>query len=454
MPVVLSQRLSLQPVSIDESFGGESFDGPLRQERAPNPASEQKSAPMSTWRRFACPVAIILTGLLATAFCSAAVYFQLVDPQTTLMCLQYHSTTFVVAFGFAILGCVIGRQFRIEGPKVDRLGPYKLIKLIGQGGMGEVYLAEHELLKRRCAVKLIRSDKASNRKMLARFEREVKATAQLTHWNTVQVYDYGRTANGTFYYSMEYLQGLNLRQLVEEYGPLPPGRVVFILRQLCGALHEAATFGLVHRDIKPSNIFLTERGQMFDIAKLLDFGLVRPASFGTCPIRNVSKQLQGSPRFMCPEQAQGQKPDCRGDLYSLACVAYFLLAGRTPFEDENPVFLVVAHTTTPAPTFEEIGVNVPADLADIIMTCLKKKPEDRIQSPRELFEVLDRCQCAGDWSWSQAEHWWFDHPEETQHQPGDSEGASTKSSRTDSAAGSDPDVTYVCAGEGRDDSHG
>ena len=373
MTTGLSHHNFLRPVSIDESIGGESFDGPMRNIEAPSPPQMHTHTPIRTRRQILCPLAISGAGLLAVTVCVAAVKLGLLEPQTTLMFLQYHSTTLAVAFGFAIFGCAINRQLAKEVPKGDHLGPYKLIKLIGKGGMGEVYLAEHELLKRRCAVKVIRSDKASNRKMLARFEREVKATAQLTHWNTVQVYDYGRTSNGTFYYSMEYLQGLNLRQLVEDHGPLPPGRVIFILRQLCGALHEAATFGLVHRDIKPSNIFLTERGQMFDVAKLLDFGLVRPASFGTCPIRNVSKQLQGSPRFMCPEQAQGQKPDCRGDLYSLACVAYYLLAGRTPFEDENPVFLVVAHTTTPAPTFEEIGVKVPADLADIIMTCLKKK---------------------------------------------------------------------------------
>jgi eukaryotic-like serine/threonine-protein kinase len=452
MSVVSSQQRSLRPVSIDESFGGESFDGPLRDARASSPLFRQKHSLRLTWRQIVYPVAIIGVGLLAAAICSAAVQVGLIDPQSTLIILKHHSTTIVVAFGFAIFGCAINRQLGKDLPGVDHLGPYKLIKLIGQGGMGEVYLAEHELLKRRCAVKVIRSDKASNRKMLARFEREVKATAQLTHWNTVQVYDYGRTSNGTFYYSMEYLRGLNLRQLVEDHGPLPPCRVIFILRQLCGALHEAATFGLVHRDIKPSNIFLTERGQMFDVAKLLDFGLVRPASFGTCPIRNVSKQLQGSPRFMCPEQAQGQKPDCRGDLYSLACVAYFLLAGRTPFEDENPIFLVVAHTTTPAPTFEEIGVHVPADLAHIIMTCLRKKPEERLQSPRALLEALEFCECAGDWSWSKAEHWWFDHPEETHHQPGESEGASTKSAPTDSAVGSDPDVTFVCEGEQRDDS--
>ena len=145
----------------------------------------------------------------------------------------------VIGFGIAIYGCVIYRQLQRRIHDQVQLGPYTLHELIGSGGMGDVYLAEHRLLKRKCAVKLIRRDRASDRRMLARFEREVKATAQLTHWNTVQVYDYGRTSNGTFYYAMEYLQGLNLRQLVEQFGPQSPARTIYILRQLCSALHEA-----------------------------------------------------------------------------------------------------------------------------------------------------------------------------------------------------------------------
>jgi serine/threonine-protein kinase len=310
--------------------------------------------------------------------------------------------------------------------------------------MGDVYLAEHQLLKRKCAVKLIRRDKAADRRMLARFEREVKATAQLTHWNTIQVYDYGSTPDGIFYYSMEYLQGLNLRQVVDQYGPLPPGRVIFILRQLCGALHEASGVGLVHRDIKPSNIFLAERGQLFDVAKLLDFGLVRPATLGTCPIRNVSRELQGSPRFMCPEQAQGQKPDFRGDLYSLACVAYFLLSGRGPFEDDNPVMLVVAHANFPAPRLSEIGVEIPSDLEDIVMKCLNKKPEERFQSARELQQALETCKSANEWSWDDAEKWWH---EKSRKQRTEND-MPTPSPLDDHVVkpGSilDPDPTYVC----------
>lgn len=358
--------------------------------------------------------------------------------------LVRHTATILVGFGCVFYLCHLNRDLYRRIQQQEQLGPYRLFQLIGSGGMGDVYLGEHQLLKRRCAVKLIRKDKAADRKMLARFEREVKATAKLTHWNTVQVYDYGRTADGVFYYAMEYLEGLNLRQLVDRYGPLPPGRVVFVLRQICGALHESGMHGLIHRDIKPSNIFLAERGQMYDVAKLLDFGLVLPASMGNVGIRSVSTQLQGSPRFMCPEQAQGLKPDIRGDLYSLACVAYFLLTGRAPFEDDNPVMLVVAHATATPPTFQELGVSVPEDLSDIILRCLHKKPECRFGSARELQEALDACPCASEWSWKDAEKWWKSHPDHASAGAGDHTAVSSETHPTPGTPFQDPDQTFVC----------
>ncbi|HQZ68024.1 MAG TPA: serine/threonine-protein kinase [Planctomycetaceae bacterium] len=329
-----------------------------------------------------------------------------------------NAATLFVGLGVATWGCILNRHLQRKIHDQKQLGPYTLLRLIGSGGMGDVYLAEHQLLKRRCAVKLIRKDRAADRRTLERFEREVQFTAQLTHWNTVQVYDYGRTTNGTFYYAMEYLQGLNLRQLVEQFGQQPPGRVVYILRQLCGALHEAYASGLVHRDIKPSNIFLAERGNMHDVAKLLDFGLVRNASLGSNSIRRVDGRLQGSPRFMCPEQACGQKPDSRGDLYSLAVVGYYLLTGRTPFEDDNPIFLVLAHATVPAPVVHDMGIEVPQDLSDIIMKCLSKNPDDRFQNPRELLAALEQCACATDWTWRDAERWWTQNSNPPQHDKG------------------------------------
>lgn len=289
---------------------------------------------------------------------------------------------------------------------IDRLGPYLLKTRIGSGGMGDVFLAEHQLMKRRCAVKLIHSDRARDQEMRESFEREAKATAQLTHWNTVEVYDYGTSDDGRFYYVMEYLDGVNLAEFVQQFGPMSPCRVAYILKQLCNALYEAECIGLVHRDIKPSNIFLTQRGRSFDVAKLLDFGLVHAACRNEEEPSAPQSRLRGSPAFMCPEQALGQTPDSRGDLYSLGCVAYHLLTGHPPFVEENPIMLIVAHATTDVPGLSEIDADVPKDLASVIMKCLARKPEERFQSARQLLEALELCDCSEDWSWRRAEIWW------------------------------------------------
>ncbi|MFN8706916.1 MAG: serine/threonine protein kinase [Planctomyces sp.] len=356
-----------------------------------------------------------------------------------------------IAAGFSVYGIIVNRRLQNQLRMHTELGPYTMKEIIGSGGMGVVYLAEHRLLKRLCAVKLLRHDKAGSRHLMQSFEREVKAMAQLTHWNTVQVYDYGRTITGRFYYAMEFLKGLNLRQVVEQCGPLPPSRVIFILRQICGSLHEAAQHGLVHRDIKPSNIFLAERGHVYDVAKLLDFGLVCPACEDGLELRTVNCQLQGSPRFMCPEQARGLNPDCRGDLYSLGCVAYYLLTGRPPFDEENPVLLVVAHGTIPVPTFQEIGANVPEDLSQVIMKCLEKNPDNRYSSPRALLKALDQCECAHEWNWHRAEEWWNKHERTVRSAPiettVDAADAGTQAGHVSSpvpAAFQEPDPTFVC----------
>ncbi len=303
---------------------------------------------------------------------------------------------------------------------VTRLGPYVLKSRLGAGGMGEVFLAEHQLMKRQCAVKLIHPQQARDRHMRESFEREAQATAKLSHWNTVEVYDYGTTDDGRFYYVMEYLKGMNLSQYVERYGPMKPERVVYILKQMCDALYEADCAGLVHRDIKPSNIFLTERGKSFDIVKLLDFGLVQATTEEEVCLRNVNTKLYGSPAFMCPEQAIGVTPDCRGDLYSLGAVAYFLLTGHPPFVDENPIMLIVAHATTTVPTFKEIGIDVPPELSDTILKCLSHDASDRFASGRELLVALEQCALDTEWTWHSAEQWWLENDavsDETGHSP-------------------------------------
>ena len=314
-----------------------------------------------------------------------------------------------VGAGCAIYGTAIMNRWRSRALEAEQLGQYRLREKIGSGGMGDVYLAEHRLLKRLCAVKLIRSELSEDPVILKRFQREVQTTATLTHWNTVQVFDYGQMTDGTFFYVMEHLHGKNLKQAITEFGPMPEDRVVFVLRQICNALREAAARELVHRDIKPSNVFLAHVGERFDVVKLLDFGLVRPLTSATDPELSAVNDIKGSPRYMCPEQAQGISPDTRGDLYSLGAVAYFLLTGRPPFDLENPLKLVVAHATQAPPTFSQIGANVSPELTDVVMRCLSKLPDDRFQSPDEMLDALESLPLADDWSWKRAEAWWKEH---------------------------------------------
>lgn len=311
-----------------------------------------------------------------------------------------------VGAGCAIYGTAMMNRWRNRAIRAEQLGQYRLREKIGSGGMGDVYLGEHRLLRRRCAVKLIRSDLSEDPVMLTRFEREVQATATLSHWNTVQVYDYGQTVDGTFFYVMEHLHGRNLRQIVQEYGPLPEDRVIFILRQVCNALREAAAHNLVHRDIKPSNIFLACVGERFDVVKLLDFGLVRPLEDVGSAGLTRTQDIKGSPRYMCPEQAQGQSPDIRGDIYSLGATAFFLLTGRPPFDLQNSLKLVIAHATETPPTLTAIGADVSTELETIVMKCLRKTPDERFQNPDELLSALEQINQTADWNWQRAEDWW------------------------------------------------
>ena len=203
--------------------------------------------------------------------------------------------------------------------KARQLGQYRLGRCLGAGGMGEVYLGEHLLLRRPCAIKLIRPERVGDPKNLQRFEREVRATATLTHPNTIQIFDYGHADDGTFYYVMEYLEGMTLEQLVTAHGPLPPARAIHCLRQLCGALREAHAIGLIHRDIKPGNVMVCERGGVPDVVKLLDFGLVLSLG-GAQDGERLTQQgaISGTPAYMSPEQAEGREDlDLRSDIYSL-----------------------------------------------------------------------------------------------------------------------------------------
>jgi serine/threonine-protein kinase len=292
------------------------------------------------------------------------------------------------------------------------LGQYRLVRKIGAGNMGEVHLAEHLLLRQPCAIKLIRPERAADAATLSRFEQEVRATSRLSHWNTVRIYDYGYTDDGTFYYVMEYLAGWTLEDLVRQHGPLPPARAIHLLRQVCAALREAHALGLVHRDIKPANIIVCSSGGVPDVAKLLDFGLVRH----TGPRRadalvTTPGQLAGTPAYMSPEQVTAETElDARSDIYSLGAVAYYLATGQPPFVRDTAMRVLMAHIRDPPRSPSLLQAGTPADLEGIILRCLAKAPSERYAEVRHLDRALAECGAAGRWSEEDAADWWRSQP--------------------------------------------
>lgn len=318
------------------------------------------------------------------------------------------ATWCVVSIALAIVGSRIIFGLRTEAERGRRLGQYTLENRIGAGGMGIVYRASHAMLRRPTAIKLLPPDRAGEVN-LARFEREVQMTAQLSHPNTVAIYDYGRTPDGVFYYAMEYLDGINLEDLVRQEGPQPAGRVVAILDQVCGALAEAHGRGLVHRDIKPANIILSERGGEPDVAKVVDFGLVKPlAAADISSSVSATNVLTGTPLYMSPESMMTPGAgDPRSDLYALGAVAYYLLSGHPVFEGGSVVEVIGHHLRSePVAPSVRLGRPVPYELETLVMQCLRKSPGDRPDSARALRTALRRCRFIPSWTSDEAGIWW------------------------------------------------
>jgi hypothetical protein len=316
----------------------------------------------------------------------------------------------VAAIGIYIAMLFIARQQRaLQKATLEarQLGQYTLEEKLGAGGMGTVYKARHAMLRRPTAVKLLDPDKMSDA-AVARFEREVQMTSGLSHPNTVAIFDYGRTPEGIFYYAMEYLEGMNLEELVRRFWPLPEARVVHILRQVCGALSEAHAAGLVHRDVKPANIFLTCRGGLYDFVKVLDFGLVRAVDSAVAANITSANVVTGTPLYLSPEAVERpENVDARSDVYSIGGVGYFLLTGGPVFTGESVVEICMKHVqAVPEPPSVRCGRAISPALEALVLRCLAKFRPERPADAAELLRELERCPITGHWTPADAAAWW------------------------------------------------
>ena len=304
---------------------------------------------------------------------------------------------------------------RKEVRDARRLGQYTLVEKLGEGGMGAVYLARHALLRRPSAIKLLPPERFGP-ESARRFEREVQLTASLSHPNTIRVFDYGRTPDGIFYYAMEYLEGAGLDAVVERVGPLSAARVIHLLDQVAGALGEAHGVGLIHRDIKPANIFLTQQGGVPDVAKVLDFGLVKElravsADGPTVPVLDHDEPISGTPLYMAPEAITSpEQVDARADLYALGAVGYYLISGKHVFEGRNIVEICSHHLhSSPPPPSSRCDRPVPRDLEQLLLDCLHKEPQRRPRDAVALQARLRACEDARRWDEEEARRWFREH---------------------------------------------
>lgn len=312
----------------------------------------------------------------------------------------------IAIFVFTVIVARLQRQAREAVVEAQQLGQYTLEEKLGEGGMGVVYKGRHAMMRRPTAIKLLHADKV-NETSIGRFEREVQITCQLNHFNTIAIYDFGRTPEGVFYYAMEFLDGIDLQDLVNRYGPQPERRVIHILLQICNSLYEAHSKGLVHRDIKPANVMLNRRGCEPDVVKVLDFGLVKAIDQQA----DGSESLTGTPLYMSPEAIQAPNSvDGRTDIYAVGAVGYFLLTGEPVFKAEGLTELCQKQIDeSPLPPSKRGKANVSSDLEDALLSCLEKNRAKRPQTARDLAQLLSRCQEANHWTVEDGDRWWGRH---------------------------------------------
>ncbi|MGI9335133.1 MAG: serine/threonine protein kinase, partial [Gammaproteobacteria bacterium] len=301
----------------------------------------------------------------------------------------------------------IKRSLKLAADEARHLGQYEIDGKIGEGAMGSVYKAHHSMLRRPTAIKVVREDKFGRSNILARFEREAQLTSKLTHPNTIAVYDFGHTPNGVFYYAMELLEGFTLSTVLKRTGPMPPGRVIFLLKQLCESLAEAHDVGLIHRDIKPGNIMLTNRGANPDFVKLLDFGLVKRFDDDDAQLTQHDA-VAGTPAYLAPEAITAPTiVGPKADIYALGCVAYTLLTNRPVFEGSTNIQVCSKHVSAlPTSPAKYMSESLSPDLESVILDCLQKSPAQRPENTIELAKRLMRCAQASEWGPASARAWW------------------------------------------------
>jgi eukaryotic-like serine/threonine-protein kinase len=319
------------------------------------------------------------------------------------------ATSAALAFVFALSTA----RLRREVGAARQLGQYTLEELIGEGGMGKVYKAKHALLRRPTAIKVLDSAPA-DRAAIARFQREVQVASSLTHPNTVEIYDYGRTEDDVFFFAMEYLPGVTLEALVRSEGRICPARVLHILRQMLGSLAEAHSLGLVHRDIKPANVILCQRGGLSDFVKVVDFGLAMDPSFNLAPQITQAGLISGTPLYIAPECLDDPaKVSPRSDLYAVGAVAFYLLTGRDLFVAANPmeIFRCVTSDKRPRPS-DCVPKGIPSELDELVFRCVAKEPRERPESARDMLTAVASIAANHVWSEEDADRWWGEHNED------------------------------------------
>jgi serine/threonine-protein kinase len=369
--------------------------------------------PSTPGKAFLAALLTASTGILA--FTLSVAFGKSIPPPAPDL-IQLFLPSYVSAV-VAFLAAKVIYKLGTDVKEARRMGAYELVERLGVGGMGEVWQARHRFLSRPAAIKLMRPEVFGElsglhvNELQRRFEREAEATAALRSPHSIVLYDFGTTETGVFYYVMELLSGVNLQDLVTRFGPVPPDRTMHLLKQACHSLMDAHTNGLIHRDIKPANIYLCRLGPDADFIKVLDFGLVKMQPRSGDPSSTTAGVISGTPGYMAPEVVFGAGEfEPRSDIFSLGCVAYWLLTGQLAFEGETQKEVLEANLTSdPTPLSAHGELDIPKPLEELVMSCLSRKPDNRVESASALLRALETMTQLSPWTNKSAEKWWDTH---------------------------------------------